>query len=96
MSGQLYETALAIQYLHKKGVLHGDIKGDNILISAELCALLCDFGLSRPSDLATSATRRGKGTLRWMAPELLDGAAKSFASDVYGFGMTVYEVMCLY
>lgn len=89
---QVYETALAIEYLHKAGVIHGDIKGANILVSLQKSALLCDFGLARDYDSATSVAQKGGGSLRWQSPELLDHVHKSYASDVYAFGMTIYEV----
>lgn len=89
---QIYETALAIEYLHKMGVIHGDIKGLNILVSAQHSALLCDFGLARLLDSVTSVAQKEKGTLRWQSQEILDGHPKSYASDVYAFGITIYEV----
>lgn len=79
-------------YLHEKGVVHGDVKGANVLISAAVGILLCDFGLAKMVDASTSTSCAGLGTLRWQAPEIIDGASKSFGSDVYAFGLTIYEV----
>lgn len=89
---QLFETALAIAYLHKCELIHGDIKGENILVSREHTVLLSDFGLSRPQGDPTSVGQRGMGTIPWQSPEVLMGASKSFESDMYAFGMTIYEV----
>lgn len=89
---QLFQTALAIAYLHKSGVIHGDIKGDNILVSREHSALLSDFGLARLEGLPTSEGRKGKGSVPWQSPEILNGQSKSYESDMYAFGMTIYEV----
>ncbi len=79
-------------YLHGQRVIHGDLKGANVLVSAEVRILLCDFGLAKMVDTNTSTSRAGLGTLRWQAPELLGGASKTFQTDVYAFGLTIYEV----
>lgn len=92
---QLFQTALAIAYLHHQcKLIHGDIKGENILVSNEHTALLTDFGLARPRDVLTSDGQKGMGTLPWQSPELLidENASKSYESDMYAFGMTIYEV----
>jgi serine/threonine protein kinase len=69
----------------------------NILIEESGRALLCDFGLSRMKADATSrtahtASRMIAGTRNWMAPELLAGSAPKMPSDIYAFGMTLFEV----
>ncbi|KAG8901301.1 hypothetical protein FRC01_009886 [Tulasnella sp. 417] len=87
----LRETAEAIQYLHTQNIIHGDIKGTNILISDSAHVLLCDFGLTRMIDSRTSTCVKGAGSVRWMSPELWDNRPRSFESDVYAFGMTIAE-----
>ncbi|KAG8958149.1 hypothetical protein FRC05_009181, partial [Tulasnella sp. 425] len=89
----LCETADALQYIHSQGLIHGDVKGNNVLIGDRCQALLCDFGLTREYDVATSVGLRGHGTVRWQSPELLDDSSKSFSSDAYAFGMTIAEVL---
>lgn len=75
------------------GVIHGDIKAANVLVSDLPSALLCDFGLSRAVGLATSTAIQGQGSIRWLSPELLNaGFGKTEASDVWAFGMLIYEV----
>lgn len=73
-------------------MVHGDLKGANVLVSAEVRILLCDFGLAKIVNTNTSTSRAGFGTLRWQAPELMEGASKGFETDVYAFGLTIYEV----
>ena len=84
--------ASALYYLHSNSIVHGDIKGSNVLASPNGDALLCDFGLAKLVGSQTSGSRKGSGTLRWESPELLHGQTKSAASDVWAFGMTIYEV----
>ena len=73
----------------------------NILIDDGLNAVLADFGLSRLkaevsskafTKLAADGSTTGPGSRYWMAPERLKGAPLQFASDIYSFSMTVYEV----
>lgn len=89
---QLYQIALAIAYLHGVGIIHGDIKGENVLISEKHTALLSDYGLPREQDVLTSIHQKGQWAIPWQSPELLDGQSKSEQSDIYAFGMTIYEV----
>ncbi|KAG8894979.1 hypothetical protein FRB99_000827, partial [Tulasnella sp. 403] len=88
----LVEGADALTYLHDKALIHGDIKGNNILVSETRHALLCDFGLSGHESDPTSGARGLAGSTRWMSPELFKGSRKSPKSDVYAFGLTICEV----
>jgi tRNA A-37 threonylcarbamoyl transferase component Bud32 len=87
-----------LSYLHHKGVLHRDLKSLNVLIDDRGRGKLTDFGLSRIKTLSTSLGTQSKhavGTLRWMAPELLDDEHEpvySNASDVYGAGIVIWEL----
>ena len=69
----------------------------NILVEDSGRAVLCDFGLSRIKADATSRTAHTASTLiagsrNWMAPELLAGSPPKMPSDIYAFGMTLFEV----
>lgn len=81
-----------INYLHDNGVVHGDIKGSNILIGDGIHSLVHDFGLAKLMPAHTSTLMKGVGTLRWQSPELWNNEPKTFASDAYAFGMTIAEV----
>ncbi|KAF7326855.1 Kinase-like protein [Mycena venus] len=94
----LYEIAQGLQYLHSRNIVHGDLRGANILIKEDWSACLADFGLSIFSDAtSTMSTNRG-GSLYWMAPELLDPDlfkfkfARTTATDVYAFGCVCLEL----
>ncbi|KAI5121111.1 hypothetical protein M0805_002784 [Coniferiporia weirii] len=95
--------AEGINYLHQRGVIHSDIKPDNILISPSGEPRICDFGISHMlvtsgSFNLNSTTGNAKGTFRYMSIELLaatDQHSDSYskASDVWAFGMTILELL---
>ncbi|OCH92666.1 kinase-like protein, partial [Obba rivulosa] len=96
----IMDVTKGLSYLHQNGIIHGDIKGTNILIDARGEACLTDFGLatlSYSNKLPTGSA--GRGCLRYMAPELMDPesiglgkATLSLQSDIYSFGMTMWEI----
>lgn len=92
---QLCQTSNAVDYLHRENLVHGDIKGSNLLISDDGHVLICDFGLTKSTYAQTSSALKGAGTVRWQSPELWENEPKTFASDVYAFAMTIVEVMDL-
>ncbi|KDQ58863.1 hypothetical protein JAAARDRAFT_56908 [Jaapia argillacea MUCL 33604] len=95
------QIADALNYLHSGGsgtsYVHGDLKGDNVLISDEGNALLCDFGLTRHVEKVASmtATPSGLSTLghiRFSAPELFTSGRPTTHSDVFAFGCLVIQI----
>ncbi|KAF9448075.1 kinase-like protein [Macrolepiota fuliginosa MF-IS2] len=99
----VYDIVSGLQYLHQNQVIHGDLKGLNILISDAGFACLADFGLSAVMDadvIRWASLKTGAqvgGTARWMAPEIIDGAEigllrPSSASDVYSLASVMIEV----
>ncbi|KAJ7875054.1 kinase-like domain-containing protein, partial [Mycena leptocephala] len=88
---------LGLEYLHGRKICHGDLKGINVLVEDSGRALLADFGLARINADITSRTRTASdtavsGSRNWMAPELLSGSLPRPPSDIYAFGMTLYEL----
>ncbi|RLN55981.1 hypothetical protein BBJ28_00026482, partial [Nothophytophthora sp. Chile5] len=90
----LLSAATGLRYLHDVGVVHGDLKGNNILIGKDGVAKLTDFGLSFFRKNADSEAEKGAlGAYRWKAPECLHGEVATFASDIFSFGMCVIEAV---
>lgn len=94
----LGQVALAIDYAHLNGIIHGDIKPENILLNAQQHAYLADFGLARHFD-TTDLVRRttvvpvGQGTSNYLSPEQLQYNKQSTKSDLYSFGLVAYEML---
>lgn len=90
---QILQTAEALVYLKEEGNIHGDMKASNILVGDDYRAKLCDFGLAKFATVLTASPVRGAGSCRWQSPELWQpGARRTYASDVYAFGITIFEV----
>lgn len=90
----MYEVALGLQYLHELGVVHNDLKGDNVLVGANGDAKIIDFGLSSILDVAEVAIDPKKGgAVRWQSPEVLRSDRQTLASDVYAFRMLIVELV---
>ncbi|KAG6818518.1 hypothetical protein H0H93_004338 [Arthromyces matolae] len=98
------DTAAGVDYLHKNDIVHGDLKGANVLINSSGRASLGDFGLSSVTDSqiikwTNQSTMASKGgTTRWQAPELLESEDEvekvynSKASDVFAWAGVCYEI----
>jgi tetratricopeptide (TPR) repeat protein len=85
------QIAEGLAAAHDAGVVHRDLKPANVMIGADDHALIMDFGISASADEA--ATDGIVGTLEYMAPEQSKGAAVDHRSDIYAFGLIVYEML---
>ena len=89
------EIAGALDYAHRKGFVHRDVKPDNILRHDDGSAALTDFGIARANDSATRMTRTGSviGTPYYMSPEQARGRTLDGRADLYSLGVVLFELL---
>lgn len=86
----------SVAYAHAHLVVHRDLKSNNILVTPDRRTKLLDFGIATllADGIANDATRTAHLSLAHAAPEQLTGEAVTTATDVYGLGVTLYDLLC--
>ncbi len=88
------KVADALDYAHRQGMIHRDVKPSNVLLPDLDTPLLSDFGIARLAGLTgLTATNMSIGTPAYMAPELGKGETASEKSDIYALGIVLYECL---
>lgn len=83
--------AKAIDALNRKGIIHRDVKPENVLLLRDGGLKLLDLGLADVAGVVDGESESTPGTLSYMAPELAEGHAGDARSDVFAFGVTLYR-----
>lgn len=88
------QTGEALQEAHSKGIVHRDIKADNIMINSKNQVKVMDFGLAKlKGSLKLTRTSSTVGTLAYMAPEQIQGGEVDARSDIFSFGVVLFEIL---
>lgn len=90
------QTLAGLAYLHEEGVLHRDLKADNILLDVDGTCKISDFGISKKTDdiYGNDATNSMQGSVFWMAPEVIRSQGKGYSAkvDIWSLGCVVLEM----
>ncbi|PRW05806.1 Serine threonine- kinase CTR1 [Chlorella sorokiniana] len=90
------DTGTGLLYLHRRNIIHRDVKSPNLLVDKDWNVKVADFNLSKlmsGSRPESSLTTGGVMNPLWLAPEVMNAETPTVAGDVYSFGMVLYELL---
>ncbi len=88
------QVARALEHIHSLGVLHRDVKPDNVHLDPSGRAKLMDFGIAKAKEVNLTQSGFTLGTPHYMAPEMLMGKPPTQQVDIYSFGIMLFELFC--
>lgn len=91
-----YQTLGGLAYLHHQGILHRDLKADNVLLDLDGSCRISDFGISKKTDdiYGNDSTNSMQGSVFWMAPEVIQSQGQGYSAkvDIWSLGCVVLEM----
>jgi eukaryotic-like serine/threonine-protein kinase len=91
--GYIVYVCRALEYAHKRGVVHRDIKPGNVMVTTEGTVMVVDFGIARLAESSKTQSGLIIGTLGYMSPQLLRGGRAEARSDIWAVGVMLYELL---
>ena len=89
----LVQTCRALQYAHRRGVIHRDVKPANIVVTVDGMVKVVDFGIARLAGASMTQTGTLLGTLAYMSPQQIRGDRADARSDIWSVGVVLYELL---
>ena len=91
------QVATAMSYVHERGIVHRDLKPSNIVVDRQGRAMVLDFGLAHVRDLQRMTVEQAQlGSPAYVSPEQVRGEAIDERVDIYGLGVTLYEMLTMH
>src|ERR1700739_805439 len=91
--GYIVHVCRALEYAHKRGVVHRDIKPGNVMVTTEGTVTVVDFGIARLAESSKTQSGLIIGTLGYMSPQQLRGHRADARSDIWAVGVLFYELL---
>ncbi len=91
--GYIVYVCRALEYAHKRGVVHRDIKPGNVMVTTEGTVMVVDFGIARLAESSKTQSGLIIGTLGYMSPQLLRGGRAEARSDIWAVGVMLHELL---
>lgn len=89
----VFGIASGMRELHSKGIVHGNLKPENILLDSYLYPKVCDYGISKTISTSSFSSSNSNEWFIYLSPEIVDGEGPSEKGDVYAFAFIAYEIM---
>lgn len=87
------QILMALEHAHEKGIVHRDVKPQNIMLLRDGTVKVADFGIAKLPNIETKSVQdKAIGTVYYMSPEQACGQSTGFASDIYSLGIVLYEM----